>query len=247
MTATKVKMKKYPKGLDTSIQEWALGTIRACENQYVNKMDCATVFALCRLAEGDNFDFAAFRYKIDDKEALAIVTESMSIDGISLGMWSYIKYKDVETLCQTLVSSAGRNMGLELIALRTGENTRVYFEAVGIANALHWSTDVARSIADHRRWKADRMMQDWVSNLYRDYEDTNKLPSKKEMLAFVDEWSQYNDDVKSVQDVRDAVDSLDKKEIKKMFKRGSMAFSWGIQAYLLMFRHMNLHEDTNNG
>lgn len=228
-------MKKYPNGLDVSIQSWAKNTLRACENQYVNRMDCATAFALCRLAGGDTFDFVAFRYRADDKEALAIVTESMQIEGISLGMCSYIKYKDVETLCQTLITSAAKHIDIELIALRTGLNARVYLEAVGVANSLRWSKNPSQTIADHRKWKADRMMQEWSYKLCRDYQDTNKVPSKKDLLAFADEWAQYNDDSKAVDTFKAVLESLNTKQIKKMLADGP---TWGVYASLLMYRDM---------
>jgi hypothetical protein len=245
MTTVKNKPKSYPRGLKLTAQDWAQHTLVACENQYVKRMDCATVFALCKLAEGDAFDFVAFRYKGDDKEALAIVTESMQIKGMSLGIGSYIEYKDMPTFCQAL-SKHSAKIGLELIALREGGQERVYLEAVGIENSMHWSKDPAQTLASHRQWKSDRVLQDWSDTLWRNYSENGKLPTKEELLKFVDDWAQYNDEEAS-KSLREKISAMTKKEVKQLFcDENKQIWSWG-GLHLILWKHSLGIEGANNG
>lgn len=240
----KLKAKAYPKELSMSIQKWADNTFKSLENSFVNRIDCATVFALTQLSSGSDLDFVAFRYKPDDKDALAIVTESMKIEGMSLDIWSYVKFTNISDFCQTLVHH-GEKLGVEVIALRVGDNERVYLEPLSIENKLIWTQDPKATLDSHRRWKADKILNEWSAKINVEYTMKNKVPGQDVLLGFFDEWSQYADVNTSL--VREKLMSLKRKDIKNMFGE----YSFGLHRMIL---HMSfdswdelVKEDTNNG
>jgi hypothetical protein len=250
MTATKSKdgrkpkTKAYPKGLSMSIQKWADSTFKSLENSFVNRIDCATAFALTQLSNGSDLDFVAFRYKLDDKDALAIVTESMKIEGMSLGMWSYVKFTNISDFCQTLVHH-GHKLGIEVIALRVGDNERVYLEPLSLEQKLIWTQDPKATIDNHRRWRADKILNEWSAKINVEYTMKNKVPGQDVLLEFFDEWSQYAD--VNISRIREQLMSLKRKDIKSMLGE----YSFGLQRMIL---HMSfdswgelVKEDTNNG
>lgn len=221
MTSTsdrKPKVKSYPKGLSVSILEWANRTFKNLENSFVNRIDCATAFSLMQLANGADLDFIAFRYKMDDKDALAIVTESMKIDGMSLGMWSYIKFTNISEFCQTLVHHSDK-MGVEVIALRVGGTERVYLEPLSLEQKLIWTKDTQATLDSHRRWKADKILNEWAAKINVEYTMKNKVPGQDVLLEFFDEWSQYAD--VNTSRIRERLTSLKRKDIKDMLGKHS--------------------------
>jgi hypothetical protein len=230
MTVTKSKNerkpKAYPKGLKVSVQDWAKNTLQNCENSYANRMDCATAFALMQLSDGDNVDFIAFRYKMDDMDALAIVTEAMKIDGMSLGAWSHIKFTNIQEFCQTLVKH-GSKINVEVIALRVGNDERVYFEPLSLGQKLIWTQDPESTIADHRRWMADKVLNQWSAKINTEYTMRKAVPPMSVLLQFFDEWSQYVD--RDTSHIRERFASLKNKDIKEMLG----GYSFGLNRMIL--------------
>lgn len=235
----KRKPKAYPKGLSVSIQDWARNAFKNCENSYDNRMDCATAFALMQLSNGDNTNFIAFRYRMDDKEAIAIVTEAMGIEGMSLGMCSYIKFINMSDFCQSLVKH-GCEMGIDVIAMRLGKDERVYFHSIQLLHKLVWTQNPAETIANHNRWMADNIVRHWAEKIYTEYTRRKKVPPVELLLEFFDEWSQYAEGDTSR--IKEKLTLLKRQDIKNML--GGYPFGLNRIMFQVSF-YDDLNEDNH--
>jgi len=208
--SSKKSKAKYPAGLNMSIQDWALSTLEQCANQYGNRMDCATVYCLWKLSMGHVFDFVAFKYVHDAKEALGIVTDDMNINGMSLGFGVYIRYKDMSTLCQSL-STHGNELGAKLIALKTGDIERVYLEPIGFTGSLDWSKDAKAAISEHQAREAADEFEKHACGIFQAYVDGSA--PRADVSDLMDRWPDSNQ-VIVVNLVRPLLDEMSDEQLR---------------------------------
>ncbi|MBS1722806.1 MAG: hypothetical protein JSS66_07490 [Armatimonadetes bacterium] len=161
MTTEVPKKSRFRKGLAVSTLQWAQNCLTECQYRTRSKMDCATAHALHKLANGDPIQFVAYRFTGDHTECLAIYTPSLPVTAVSFGFGGYMEIRSVEQMAQSLYRH-GHRIGGQLLAFRTADTERVYFEPAGIDDRVEWSEDAAALLAEAAMYAAEKAREEQV-------------------------------------------------------------------------------------
>jgi len=163
-------------------KSWALEVIEAGKNQYMCRMDCATMNALYRIANGEVFNFVASRYTMDSKEALSIITEDAGVNGICLGNYAYVPFTSLDGLYKAFK----KNANTECIAVRTDSQEKIHLRAYGIEGWMRWHKDPQLQITQHIKWKNNEALYNAINAIVTTYAEDKILPSKDTVLQLID-------------------------------------------------------------